>query len=142
MKLISMTDFVLDQLEIKQSTSEFKEVIKKYANFLKQPLKLGMFTPCDENGNPLGKPNYYWSFLNHYYLDKPGLIDYETCHTYRKAEKKVLFKGFDIYDNLLVNNDLQIEYDIEEFENWDIEILEAIHSNIELTESAINQIFN
>ena len=41
MKLISMTDFVLYK---KESHTQ----IMKYAKFLKQPLTLGMFVPCDE----------------------------------------------------------------------------------------------
>ena len=40
MKLISMTDFVLYK---KESHTQ----IMKYAKFLKQPLTLGMFVPCD-----------------------------------------------------------------------------------------------
>lgn len=141
MKLISMTDFVLQQLEIKQSTSEFKEVVKKYATFLKKTLTISMFVPCDENGNILEKPNYYSAFLNHYYLDKPGLIDYESCQAYKQAENNVLFNGFEMHDILFFNDDLGIAYNVEEIEHWDIEILATIHTNIELTKSAINQIF-
>lgn len=51
MKLISMTDFVIQQSKIKQSSSEFIECVKNYADFLKQPLELWMFVPCDENNN-------------------------------------------------------------------------------------------
>lgn len=55
MKLISMTDFVIQQ----RSELMFKELGKaccKYADFLKQPLKLEMFVPCDEDGNVLSEP--------------------------------------------------------------------------------------
>ena len=65
MKLISMTDFVLgieqnsytktekyNIIEWQSKCESFDKIIK-YANFLKQPLKLGMFVPCDENGNVL-----------------------------------------------------------------------------------------
>lgn len=62
MKLISMTDFVL---EIGNKTPlilpkgapdqiyrEQREIFS-YANFLKQPLELWMFVPCDEEGKPI-----------------------------------------------------------------------------------------
>lgn len=60
MKLISMTDFVILQ-NISLANKEIKHNecglrILKYANFLKQPLILGMFVPCDENGNVLEEP--------------------------------------------------------------------------------------
>jgi hypothetical protein len=47
MKLISMTDFVLDQNKKFKSDrfyqGQFKDNVVNYANFLKQPLKLEMF---------------------------------------------------------------------------------------------------
>jgi len=48
--LISMTDFVLS----KKYTATGHE---NYANFLKQPLELWMFIPCDEDGNVLEEPD-------------------------------------------------------------------------------------
>ena len=64
MKLQSMTEKVLE-LELpkenldnnfKSDLVEFYNKSKNYANFLKQPLTLGMFFPTDENGNVLHKP--------------------------------------------------------------------------------------
>ena len=58
--LIPMTDFVLEQLNEQNSrTKPMREVfnsLEKYAKFLKQPLKLEMFVPCDEEGNVLEEP--------------------------------------------------------------------------------------
>lgn len=61
MKLISMTDFVLEKGKTSVLPFTIKETFKNgakvmneifmYADFLKQPLKLEMFVPCDENGN-------------------------------------------------------------------------------------------
>lgn len=48
MKLLPMTDYVLSSLEY--------HTIKDYAELLKQPLKLEMFLPCDDDGNLLGDP--------------------------------------------------------------------------------------
>ena len=65
MKLISMKDFVLEQSEkLKDSLcfnleinarkhALFADKITNYANFLNQPLTLGMFVPCDEDSEPL-----------------------------------------------------------------------------------------
>ena len=44
MKLISMTDFVLEQINKAHDYKSFTERVENYAKFLKQPLKLEMFT--------------------------------------------------------------------------------------------------
>jgi hypothetical protein len=50
-----MTDFVLKQSEriinCELTHLESHHQIVDYAKFLKQPLKLEMFVPCDEDGN-------------------------------------------------------------------------------------------
>lgn len=86
--LIGMTDFVLEQ---KQSTSFIERVfvtnellsiekIRKYANFLKQPLELGMFVPCDEDGNV---------------LEEPICQEYALYNKkYQKSKERCLFEGF------------------------------------------------
>jgi hypothetical protein len=43
MKLISMTDFVIQEWEKDLYTDDFAKIVKSYADFLKQPLKLEMF---------------------------------------------------------------------------------------------------
>ena len=62
MKLISMTDFVLNinELVSKESDQFFQSwqnkkmmIIENYARFLKEPLRIEMFVPCDEDGNVL-----------------------------------------------------------------------------------------
>jgi len=85
MKLISMTDFVLEQ---EQPTylekEEFEDVyykIHNYANFLKKPLELGMFVPCDENGDIL-RDGVNWN-----------------KKFYQKAQERVLFEGFEVKKN-------------------------------------------
>ena len=59
MKLILMTDFVFGQKERKDIDLAQRFINSfNYANFLKQPLTLEMFIPCDENGDVLEKePN-------------------------------------------------------------------------------------
>lgn len=84
MKLISMTDFVLEH----PATTDYEWQLSKhlkYANFLKQPLTLGMFVPTDEDGNVL----------------KPQIVDFNK---YQQAKERVLF-DFDGGLTLLRNVD-------------------------------------
>lgn len=86
MKLISMTEFVLE----KNKYGLYKynqEQHRNYANFLKQPLKLEMFIPCDEDENVIKLPNTCIC------TDLCTL-----CKKYKKAKEKVLFKGFEFDD--------------------------------------------
>lgn len=83
MKLISMTDFVLEQGNPNNTDSQFTDKVIAYAKFLKQPLKLWMFVPCDENGNFLEEPIPF------------DCTDLEY-HLWCKAKERCLFKGLDI----------------------------------------------
>jgi len=84
-KLISMTDFVLEQ-DKKASLGGAYDKIVRYAKFLKQSLTLGMFVPCDENGNVLEEINE----------DYPNNVEYfEEIEQYNKAKKRCLFEGFE-----------------------------------------------
>ena len=123
MKLISMTDFVLEQVQIKQSTSEFKEVIAKYAKLLKQPLELWMIVPCDENGNILEEPN-----SNKFTMDNVQSFDIfrEQLYYYQQAKERCLFDEFSEKDAKFVL-----------FANETIEDL--IEFNPQLTKNAIKQ---
>lgn len=49
-KLISMTDFVLETHDEVSDSIDSESMMFNYANFLKQPLELWMFVPCDEDG--------------------------------------------------------------------------------------------
>ena len=90
-KLISMTDFVL----LDKHAGSPINMNKQYAHFLKQPLKLGMFVPCDEKGN---------------ILEDPGLIPSYKLEIYRKAKDRVLFEGVgEDYVYFIVKNYRNIE---------------------------------
>ena len=103
--------------------------IYNYANFLKQPLELGMFIPCDEDGNVI--KSYYKDGIEHF--DGIGI---EELH---EAEEKVLF------DNCVYDEEMEVvRYGIgvDLFytdgsikENETIEDL--VKYNLSLTESAI-----
>lgn len=101
MKLLSMTDFVLHE-----SFGVGNEIINKgifynkcsnYANFLKQPLKLEMFVPCDDNGSVLEHPIYTTNHSDECYC-KGCEEETKRCsdlqNQYQKAKEKVFFEGF------------------------------------------------
>lgn len=127
MRLISMTDFVLHE-----SFGVGNEIINKevfynkcinYAQFLKQTLQLGMFVPCDEEGNVLEQPkqtSLTCSFFEHQQF-------FNKQKKYEKAKEKVFFKGFDEDSaNMLMYYNDNIEH--------------IVYSNITLTENALKQI--
>lgn len=126
MKLIKLIDYVLQEQkggqQVNSITSQLHyelRSIKKYANFLKQPLKLEMFVPCDDNGNILKLPDVCIC------ADECSL-----CKKYKQAKEKVLFKGFDLSTAKFHcdRNDRTIEY----FTLFEVE----------LTPNAIKRIFD
>ena len=100
-KLISMVQFVIEQNEQEEiSIGESYCDILNYAKFLKQPLTLGMFIPCDLEGNVLREPKKYASKY-----DKPlqsGNIGFnyvlldKDLEQYQQAKERVLFEGFEV----------------------------------------------
>lgn len=92
MKLISMREFVLErELEITKNGTNFI-LCHKYAKFLSQPLTLGMFVPCDLDGNVLEKTEH---------IRKIGSEDKFDRHSdkYEQAKARVLFEGFEMHRN-------------------------------------------
>lgn len=95
MKLISMTNFVIQQNEYRKieeeySLFDFMDSITKYANFLKLPLELGMFIAVDKENNVLKEPkkeNYSYEELAKDYFRQDWI-------EYVRAKEKVLFEGF------------------------------------------------
>lgn len=98
MKVISMTDFVLEQAEIYRfrDDCEFAYIVRKYANFLKQPLELRMFIPCDENGNYLPEPESRG--VHPHYITEPTNEELEAYNDWLEAKERCLFEGLDEID--------------------------------------------
>ena len=90
MKLISMTDFVLN-LDNEDLNEQKIQSIFDYANFLKQPLKLEMFVPCDDDGNVLEYPDSIGVGNDFYYK--------RAYDQYEQAKEKVVFEGLEIKKN-------------------------------------------
>lgn len=98
MKLISMTDFVLEQnnkmfvltSDRTYTFQEYGQVVISYARFLKKPLTLGMFVSCDEDGNPFKVESD--GLISNCQCDTPTKCN-DFCKKYEEAKEKVLFEG-------------------------------------------------
>jgi len=135
-----MIEYVLDSKNHLSSDSSQIQVrlnkILYYAEFLKQPLTLGMFVPCDLESNVLEEPNSN----DDYYKDANGIsenyfIDFKE---YQKAKERVLFKGFKVDDQYIYYKDKRNNIKVFLIVNSTIESLQDLEP--ELTQSAINQL--
>ena len=168
MKLTSMTSFVLEQnytttLDISQIDFYDKELsilekIRNYAKFLRLPLKLEMFVPCD-NDEEILKPQYiagkeviYNELVEEFIMDK--------VKEYNEAKEKVLFEGFNLNQKdfsklesifCLTKECFQITFftkekgcfmdNLKTNKTYEIKTIEdLIQYNLHLTENAVKQI--
>ena len=155
MKLVSMVDYCLSVIQT-PNINEFPCFeqeherlckIEHYARFLKQPLKLEMFVPCDDEGEPLEKPDF---FSGEYDDNGYGDVDkYQyklDLKEYKKAQEKVLFKGFELLkkpsrhsglDTYVFNHNIKGKVPVS-FLNSNIE--DVIYLDLELTENVIKKL--
>ena len=76
------------------SDSEYRRLREAYDDFLEQPLKLEMFVPCDEDGDILDEPEDYELRLTNM------MTEYnDEVYRYKQAKEKVLFEGFESYED-------------------------------------------
>lgn len=152
MKLIKMTDYISQKRDImdremsNQDRLTILESILHYSNFLKTPLNLGMFIPCDEKFNILKQPNHYRRYVSKDYLtENPKMSEkwVEKCEEYKKAESKILFKDFylfidkeDNFEKYVANEGFVLS--IESLYTMKVE--DIADNNIELTRFCINAI--
>ncbi len=126
MRLVSMTDFVLEQ----------KGDNLKYAQFLKQPLNSGMFVPCDIEGNVLEEPKR----ISYSYNPIINEMHDNKVIRYKQAKERVLFEGFEVKGDSIVY-DGQYLLLVDKLRDVNIEFLYFCGGdNIELTKSAKNQL--
>jgi len=146
MKLISMTDFVLEQSAKINDAEILVRLLVRFASFLSQKLELWMFVPCklvdgvwvvleepkEENYFNVNKP------INEYSeSDKKGLDAYYLpMMEFEEAKKRVLFEGFGYEHTTVVKHENYI-FSIEE---KTIESLIKIKCFPELTKTAQKQI--
>jgi len=101
-KLTSMVEFVL-YANIK-SITPLKDIVN-YANFLKQPLELWMFVPCDDNGNFLEEKSMFNNTEEDYIFNS-------VCFDkYQQAKERCLFKGFEFEKVYNWGFELKISFD-------------------------------
>ena len=140
--LQSMTDFITWVDEKRNGNGGHYDIIIRYKNFLKQPLKLGFFVPCDENGNVLEEPKRWNDYLQ--FPDSfDGNKEWGELYNYELAIERILFKGLYWEGNYVIGNmpDEMIYVDEEFCQDMTIEdFFNTIISKIELTETAIKQI--
>lgn len=83
------------------SDSEYREKSRNHKNFLKQPLKLGMFVPCDENDMPLDEPKGW----KNEECDTNDCCSICKCEQYQQAKESVIFEGFEIKNSKIYNEE-------------------------------------
>ena len=139
-KLISMTDFVIDRFN--ERNEDYDILVYNYANFLKQPLELWMFVPCDKNWNVLKEPEWMHRYNNGAspFMNVDEIIH---CQDYKKAKERCLFDGFELKGEtefswifkhnvifpIMISKQRNIEY-----------LVTILKREIELTQTAIKQI--
>lgn len=145
-KLISMTDFVLSLNKIGRPYSENYHNCILYANFLKQPLTLGMFVPVNSLGNVIS--DKYDSRV-----DDPNKKLYQLVNEYNEVKFNVLFEGFEIRNREMNKIELSDSGNVfwikekssmceDEFgtESYIYTIEDLTRFDLQLTESALKQI--
>lgn len=156
MKLISMTEYVIEQgtIDIKGNTpvdrvGRYVNNTMNYAQFLQQPLTLGMFVPCVD-GVPILHP-----IIKTIHSDDCECIrcvkmykNYSIQENqYQQAKEKVIFEGFECVDKYpeyisVTQNGtrrfLVINGEFETYGNNNIESI--VKFNPTLTKSALKQI--
>lgn len=165
-KLIPLSDFVLEQekslenllnesLPTLKVASSYDKIVN-YTNFLKQPLKLGMFVPCDEFGNILEEPKGFKEWHKWGVSSKLAYSEIVECQKFWNDKNKVLFEGFEfLSSNTVFNSNLGLticldnyQFSIEDSlgigggDIWGntLEALAYTNLNLTLTPSALNQI--
>lgn len=119
MKLISTTDFVLEQkehikeadklsfFEIQTKINEFYDKTVHHATQMKRVLEKRMFVPCDDKGNVLEEPkesNYNLGDIHAGYFKL-------NVDKYQQAKERILFKGFYSTDeNTVSNGEIEIMF--------------------------------
>jgi len=97
--LISTTEFVklvTQKYYTKGDDEHYKalSLLNNYANFISQKPTLGMFVPCDKEGNILEEPKDIGQATIDLQFERMAYYD-----LLKQAQSKVLFKGWEIREN-------------------------------------------
>ena len=128
--LIPMTDFVNNVGNMKNYPSHEKALswIYNYATFIRQPLKLEMFVPCDEDGNVLEEPKIEEEYVDEHTTQIFAQYQYDLD----KAKEKVLFEYKPQFDLGIIKHHISQGRNIEYLANF---------GSMQLTKSALNANF-
>lgn len=112
------------------------ELIIKSKNFLKQPLQLGFFVPCNFDGNVLEEPNHLdYKIKNEYgeliFMSELFKNRYSNDYgKYQEAKERCIFNGFEFshdndYNSVIkqnTNSGIKVEIQFRKYEN-DVRII-------------------
>jgi len=130
MKLTSMKDYVIEFSNILNSAE-----LRKYAEFLDQPLTLGMFVPCGGDGYVLEEPNE----KDEQFYGAYGISNLNKAkNKYQAAKDRVLFEGFNSIKDIE-----NFSWTLGEFINFKSKVehlLGVPRVEFNLTKSAIKQL--
>lgn len=115
MKLMRMTAFVQyvnekyanETITDSTSTTLRDALIYLYMKLLTRTINLGMFIPCDLDGNPLSEPMYYYRFTMG--GGREFCNDYDKCVEYQEAKDRLIFKDFEVDGMHLECGDMSLE---------------------------------
>jgi hypothetical protein len=100
-KLTPMREFTLEMYEQLDCVHRFQDVVYKYAKFLGQKPTLGMFVPCDEEGNVLEEPDLTCKRPVSNGVCQCGEESVKYCrdlsYKYQQALSRVIFEGFELH---------------------------------------------
>lgn len=148
-KLISLSQFIDENLKTGCCATQL-QLIHKYKDFLNQPLTLGMFVPCDLDGNVLEEPNIENDHNDSFFKMQ---TDFHLEKQYEEAKDKVIFSDFklsrkpfeDFY--YIKNENIFIFKKYCTMKHWSINtklknkaVEDLVKYNLVLTESANKQI--
>jgi hypothetical protein len=157
MKLQSTTNFVLEQnirhsgeytgIEAENLLATLYSNIVRHANFLKQPLTLSMFVPCDDDGNVLEKPNHLdYKAKNNFnelvFISQPKQNQYHSDYDkYQKAKELCLFEGC-IAEKKGIHYFIMKEDALPVWVSWNESktIEDLVPNNLNLTQTAVKQL--
>jgi hypothetical protein len=147
MKLISMTQFVEQSHQMyTDGVKTAHEVLKMnygYCLFLSRPLELGMFVPCDEEGNVLEEPDFLdGSYDDNGFGDVDKFRYKQDMLEYQQAKDSVLFdcEEFEDEDDIrgVINDGTDGTAELEDLTVEELTLVWAY--TIRLTPTALKQI--
>ena len=124
---------------------EFYRDVPNYIYFITQPISLGQFIACDEDGNVLKKPENFNAWSLDMILPAPlgCSVWYGVCEQFQDAQERVIFKGFVKEGLYLLKSDTRQKIMMWSKNGWipcrsNLKTLEDLtHLKLELTDNAL-----